>query len=112
MPTITKKNPLTLDALILLEGLGKIKLQPRKAGGTWATVTLGEFKAEALVFEGHAECEDYELGDSRISKLSIQDGRGAIVASFDRGWDLKPKSVLVKNVVDLLAAGLAETVFG
>ena len=66
----------------------------------------------ALVFAEHAESESFELGQSRISKLYISDGGGHEVANFDRGWDRQPTTPAAKAIVDLLAAGLAELVFG
>jgi len=40
------------------------------------------------------------------------DAARAEVASYDRGWDTNPTTPAAKVIVDLLAAGLAETVFG
>jgi hypothetical protein len=34
------------------------------------------------------------------------------VASFDRGWDITPNSEMATAIVHVLAAGLAETIFG
>ena len=55
------------------------KTTRRAAGaGTWVIGTIAGHKFNALVFPEHAECPDYELGDSRISKLWIKrlaDGR-------------------------------------
>ena len=77
--------------------------------GTWVNGTLNGHRFEALVFPEHAECPDYELGDSRISKLwmkCLADHR--VVANFDRGWDIRPTTKIAQAVVDFLAAGLAE----
>ena len=50
---------------------------------------------------------------SRISKLCVREkGTKTNAACFDRGWDTKPTTPAAKAIVDLLAAGLAETVFG
>ncbi|HMN41864.1 MAG TPA: hypothetical protein PKE29_13550, partial [Phycisphaerales bacterium] len=86
----------------------------RYAGtGTWATGTIAGHDFCALVFPVHALNRDWELGDSRISKLSLtEQGRSTRVAAFDRGWDLRPTTDIAKRIVDLLSAGLAETVFG
>ena len=48
---------------------------------------------------------------SRISKFCLSDGRGDIVACFDRGWDMTPTTDVARQITDLLAAGLAESVF-
>ena len=83
------------------------------AGGSWLKGTLSGHRFEALVFPEHAECPDYELGDSRISKLwlqSLADHR--VVANFDRGWDIRPTTKIATAIVDFLAAGLVEHVYG
>ena len=82
------------------------------APGTWVKGTLNGHRFDALVFPEHAECPDYELGDSRISKLwlqSLADHR--VVANFDRGWDIRPTTKIVTAIVDFLAAGLADHVY-
>lgn len=99
----------------LLETLKITKIERQSAGGTgtWVTGTIGGFKFEALVFPEHAEVASYELGKSRISKLFVRHlATRQIAANFDRGWDVQPTSERARVVVDLLAAGLAETVFG
>jgi len=40
------------------------------------------------------------------------DAARAEAASYDRGWDTNPSTPAAKVIVDMLAAGLAETVFG
>jgi hypothetical protein len=85
----------------------------RAAGtGTWVVGTLNGHRFDALVFGAHADCPDYELGDSRISKLwlkSLVDHR--VVANFDRGWDVRPLNKTARAIVDFLAAGLAESIY-
>jgi hypothetical protein len=34
------------------------------------------------------------------------------VAAFERGWDVQPTTPAARTIVDLLCAGLAETVHG
>ena len=82
-------------------------------GGTWVSGTLHGHRFDALVFPEHAEVAEYELGDSRISKLWLQEHfTHTEVACFDRGWDRQPTTDAAKVVVGLLAAGLAEHIFG
>ena len=100
-----------LDTLATL----RIKKTDRRhsVGGTWVTGTIAGHFFEALVFPKHAECETYELGDSRISKLYMRRSADRqTVANFDRGWDIQPTNDVARELVDLLAAGLAELVFG
>jgi hypothetical protein len=84
----------------------------RHAAGIWAKGTLNGYRFQALVFPEHAECPDYELGQSRISKLwlqSLADHR--VAANFDRGWDIRPTTKTAQAIVDFLAAGLADCVY-
>ena len=103
----TKTNELGDDLEIL-------KTTCRAAGaGTWVIGCIAGHKFNALVFSEHAECPDYELGDSRISKLWIQRrADGATVVNFDRGWDVRPTSATAQAIADFLAAGLAEHTYG
>ena len=103
----------TIDATDLLDTLKITKIEQRTSfGGAWVSGTIGGHRFDALVFPEHAECPDYELGDSRISKLTVQRiSDKATVANFDRGWDVRPTTTVAGQIVDLLAAGLAETVY-
>ena len=83
------------------------------APGTWVSGTIAGHAFQVLVFEGHAENEDYELGTSRISKLWLRrQADRQVVANFDRGWDIEPAIDTAREIVDFLAAGIAEHVFG
>jgi hypothetical protein len=54
--------------------------------------TIAGHRFQALVFPEHAECHEYELGESRISKLWLQRlADKQEVANFDRGWDRQPQ---------------------
>ena len=87
--------------------------EPGPVGGTWVSGTIGGHRFNALVSPDHAEHADYELDESRISKLWVQRiSDRTMVANFDRGWDLRPSNPIAEQIVDLLAAGLAETGFG
>lgn len=101
------------DPGAMLDTLEVAKQSVRKAGGTWVTGTIGGHRFEALVFGTHADDPAFELDDSRISKLSIREGvTDTEVANFDRGWGTKPTTDAARAIVDLLASGLAELVFG
>ena len=81
-------------------------------GGTWVCGTIAGHRFDALVFAEHAECPDYELGDSRISKLWVQRiADKTTVVNFDRGWDHRPANPTAARIADFLAAGLAELVY-
>jgi hypothetical protein len=97
----------------LMDTLEITKIKRRDpSGGSWAKGTIGGHRFEALVFAEHAESEDYELEDSRISKLWVQRiADKATVACFDRGWDTRPTTVIATTIVGLLAMGLAGFVY-
>ena len=60
------------DELDLGDDLEITKTTRRNAAnGTWVDGTLHGHRFQALVFEGPADCESYEIADSRISKLWI-----------------------------------------
>jgi hypothetical protein len=82
-------------------------------GGTWVSGSIAGHTFQVLVFEDHAETESYELGTSRISKLWLRRRADRkVIANFDRGWDLQPTTGEARAIVDFLAAGIAEHIFG
>jgi hypothetical protein len=73
---------------------------------------LAGYRFNALVFPEHAECPDWEFGESRISKLWLQrTADRATVFNWDRGADVAAASDEVQALVDILAAGLADHVY-
>lgn len=81
--------------------------------GTWVIGTIAGHRFDALVFPEHAENPDYELGDSRISKLWIRrEADQQTVLNFDRGWDIRPVTEMAAAIADFLGVGLAEHTFG
>jgi hypothetical protein len=81
--------------------------------GTWVSGTLSGHRFDALVFPEHAQNPDYEIGDSRISKLWIQRlADQTQVFNWDRGPDIPAADVTTQAIVDFLCAGLAESTFG
>lgn len=109
MSITSTKATIDTEAELILAAMRLREKRDRYNGGTWVWGSVGKVATfEALVF---IENSEFSLGDSRISKLCIRE-RGRQVACYDRGWDQRPTTPLAKNLVDLLAAGLAETVFG
>ena len=99
----------------LLDTLKIHKLQRRSVGGgAWVVGTIAGHRFEALVFPQPAENREWEVaGDSRISKLWLQRmSDDATVYSWDRGADIEPTNEIAGVIVGLLAAGLAESIFG
>lgn len=102
-----------MDASDLLDTLVITKLERRTSGGgAWVQGTIGDHRFDALVFPEHAECESYELANSRISKFWLQriEDR-ATVFNWDRGMDLEATTPEAQRIVDLLADGLAEFIY-
>lgn len=87
--------------------------QRRTDGGAWVNGRISGHRFEALVFAAHAENPEWERGESRISKLWLQrlEDRGTAF-SWDRGADVEPQTPIATAIVDFLAAGLAEHIFG
>jgi hypothetical protein len=81
-------------------------------GGSWVIGSIAGYRFDALVFPEHAECPDYELGDSRISKLWLSRIANKETSfNWDRGLDIPAASKKTQAVVDFLAAGLADLVY-
>lgn len=82
------------------------------AGGTWVSGTIAGYRFEALVFPEHAENPEWELGDSRISKLWLSRIANKETSfNWDRGLDFPAASKNAQAAVDFLAAGLADMVY-
>ncbi|HEY0985111.1 DUF7678 domain-containing protein [Schlesneria sp.] len=90
------------------------KVTRQAAGtGTWVRGTIDGHRFDALVFPEHAEQTDFELADSRISKIWIaQLSDGKTVCNFDRGWDVEPTTAKAQQILDFLTAGLVEHIYG
>lgn len=81
-------------------------------GGTWVSGTIAGYRFDALVFPEHADNPEWELGDSRISKLWIARLKNKeTVFNWDRGMDIPAASDKTQAVVDFLCAGLADHIY-
>jgi hypothetical protein len=82
-------------------------------GGSWVCGTVNaEYRFDALVFPEHAENREWEIGDSRISKLFVQrlaDTR--TVYNWDRGQDSPALTGAAAAVVEFLCTGLADFIY-
>jgi hypothetical protein len=89
------------------------KISRRSSGaGTWVCGTIAGHRFDALVFPEHADNPEWEIGDSRISKLGVQqlaDRRQ--VFNWDRGADVAAADPVTSAIVDFLCAGLADYVY-
>ena len=78
-------------------------------GGAWVRGRIAGHRFEALVFAEHAENPEWEIGDSRISKLWVQRlADKANTYNWDRGLDVPAADATTQAIVDFLCAGLAE----
>ena len=105
-----ERDPFEFD----LGGDFRITKTSRRAsgGGTWVCGTIAGHRFDALVFPEHAECEEYELGRSKISKLWVQRlADKQTVFNWDRGMDQSAATDLAQAIVDFLAAGLADQTY-
>jgi hypothetical protein len=101
------------DLYDLLDDLRITKKTRRAAGnGTWVGGTLSGHRFEALVFPAHAENREWEIGNSRISKLWIQRlADRKTVYEWDRGPGTEAADDLAGAIADFLAGGLADCIF-
>ena len=104
---------LEINDLDLGDDLTITKMSRRAAGaGTWVCGRLNGHRFDALVFPEHADNPEWEIGDSRISKLWIQrlaDKRE--VFNWDRGADVLASDEITRAIVDFLAGGLADHIY-
>ncbi len=84
------------------DDLAITKASRRASGsGTWVSGTIAGYRFDALVFPEHAEDPEWELGDSRISKLWIARLKNKeTVFNWDRGLDMPGASPKTQAVVD------------
>jgi hypothetical protein len=81
-------------------------------GGTWVCGSLNGHRFDALVFPEHAENPEWEIDDSRISKLWVQRlADRQEVFNWDRGADVPAADPLAAAIVDFLSVGLADHVY-
>ena len=92
----------------------EIKKVTRQAAGagTWASGTMSGHRFDALVFPEHAANPDWEIGESRISKLWIQRlADKQTTFNWDRGADVNAIDETTQAIVDFLAGGLADHIY-
>jgi hypothetical protein len=106
----TTDDPFEFD---LGDDLEFTRIRERDAApGTWVSGTIAGHRFDALVFPDRADNPDYELDESRISKLwlrRLSDKR--TVFNWDRGLDVPADTDLATAIVDFLCAGLADAVY-
>jgi len=80
----------------------KIKMTRFKNG--WAEGTVGPYRWQAKVYE---EGSQFGINRGRISKLAIWDEKkrkesgflAACTVKYDRGWDIKPKTLKAQQAL-------------
>jgi len=103
----------TQDEFDLGDDLEITKTSRRASGGgTWVSGTLHGHRFQALVFPEHADNPEWEISDSRISKLWVQRiADKQTVFNWDRGLDVAATTDLAKTIVGFLAEGLADHIY-
>jgi hypothetical protein len=103
----------TNDLLDIGNDLTFTRIERRtSAAGTWVCGTVCGYEFCALVFPEHAEDREWEIGDSRISKLWVKNtATKKVVYNWDRGLDVPPADKAAATVVGFLCAGLADAIF-
>lgn len=93
---------------MLAETLEITSVKDREYGnGTWVSGKVDGYKFQCLVFSDHAECEEYELNGTKISKLWIRrESDKATVFNFDRGIDVPAADGEVEQLIELIAEGV------
>ena len=106
-------NATDLDDLDVGHDLEITKVTRQAAGaGTWVCGTMSGHRFDALVFPEHAANPEWEIGDSRISKVWVQRfSDRQTVFNWDRGADVNANDELTQAIVDFLAGGLADHVY-
>ena len=68
---------------------GIYEVEERNVGGTWKKGLLNGCDYQVLVFP---KGSPFGINKGRISKLFIRDKNKKVIADYDRGWNVKPKS--------------------
>ena len=80
------------------------KKQPAACGGTWYTGWTGAYWFQAKAYTGGSI---YGINEGQVSKLEITStATGAVVASYDRGWDMEPSRKADREALDAILAAL------
>jgi len=111
----TQPTPGRIDADEVLDTLEVTKVERRvSAGGVWVSGRIARHRFNALVFAEPAVNRTWEVNaDSRISKLWLQRHEDKVtVYNWDRGTDIQPQTDLAAMIVELLAEGLANLIWG
>ena len=90
------------------------KVTRRASGsGAWVTGSMSGHQFEALVFPEHADNAEWEISDSRISKLWIRRmSDRQTTYNWDRGLGIAATDATTQAIVSFICAGLAEHVYG
>ncbi len=86
----------------------------RSKGGAWVIGAVNtRYRFDALVLADHADSDQYELDQSRISRLTVIDAETLeMVFNFDRGSDIPAANAETQAVVEFLCERLANVIYG
>ena len=95
---MTTTNAADERDLDLGDDLTFTRIRPQGTGGKWVSGTIHGHHFDALVFAEHAEREEWELADSRISKLWLRrESDKQTVYNWDRGLDVPPADTMLSE---------------
>ena len=78
--------------------------EPAAVGGTWYTGWTGAYLFQAKAYTGGSV---YGINEGQVSKLTITSAAtGALVASYDRGWDVEPAGKADREALEAILAAL------
>ncbi len=94
--------------------INEIKRRCTGAGdGAWVRGTLNGHRFHALVWSAHADHAEWEIGESRITKLWVKRiADKAVVFSWDRGMDVPAQDATAQAIVGFLCEGVADLAYG
>ena len=90
----------------------RVARQRAGGAGTWVSGRISGHRFDALVFPAHADNPEWELAESRLSKLWVERlADRQTVFNWDRGADVPAATETAQAIVDFLTAGLADHMF-
>ena len=108
---MTKKNATDLDVGFDFK-ITKIERR-ESAPGTWVNGSLSGHTFCALVFPERATDPEWEIDDSKITKLWIRrEADKKVVFDWDRGPGVRAETEEAKAIVGFLCAGLSDHIYG
>lgn len=81
----------------------EIKLERISTETNWIEGKFGDYKFQAKHFD---EGSEFGIKNGRTSKLWVCDSKRNCVANYDRGWDIRPATKELKQIVNKIVSFL------